>query len=226
MKDIIVHKQPKSPVSEAYRGIRTNISFDNVDKSFKSILVTSPKEGEGKTTTLCNLAMTFAISGNKVIVVDTDLRRPKLHKLLEISNKNGLTDILLKGDDYRKYVNSSVHPNLDLITSGSIPDNPSEVLGSDAVKRLVEQLKKDYDYVFLDTPPVVPVNDAVIMSTYIDRVILVLASGEVEKEVAVKAVKDLQKVGAKILGTVLNKVPINKQKYNYYYYYSNELGDK
>jgi capsular exopolysaccharide synthesis family protein len=169
--------------------------------------------------------MTFALSGNRVIVVDTDLRRPKLHKLLEISNTNGLTDILLKGDDYRKYVNRSVHPNLDLITSGTIPDNPSEILGSDAVKRLIEELKKDYDYVFLDTPPVVPVNDAIIMSTYVDRVILVLASGEVEKEIAVKAVRDLQKVGAKILGTVLNKVPINKQKYNYYYYYSNELGE-
>jgi capsular exopolysaccharide synthesis family protein len=114
---------------------------------------------------------------------------------------------------------------LDLITSGTIPDNPSEILGSDAVKRLIEELKKDYDYVFLDTPPVVPVNDAIIMSTYVDRVILVLASGEVEKEIAVKAVRDLQKVGAKILGTVLNKVPINKQKYNYYYYYSNEMGE-
>jgi capsular exopolysaccharide synthesis family protein len=226
MRDIIVTKQPKSPVSEAYRAIRTNLGFANVDKSYKTILVTSPKVGDGKTTTLCNLAMAFAIADYRVLVVDTDLRRPRLHKFMQISNKRGLTDILLNGDDYKNYIYTSMHPNLDMITSGNIPNHPSEILSSKAMKSFVDSIKADYDYVFFDTPPVIPVNDAVILSTFIDRVLLVIGSGEVEKEIAVKAVKSLEDVGAHFLGVVLNKVPINKQKYNYYYYYNNDKREK
>ena len=225
MKELIVYQDPKSPISEAYRGIRTNLQFANVDHSFKSILVTSSTAGEGKTTTLCNLAATLADSGQKVVILDCDLRKPRIHKFFGISNQSGVTDILLKGDDYNNYTHESYHKNISIIPSGKIPTNPSERLNSAAMKRFIDKLKEDFDYIFIDTPPVVPVTDAVIMSTYIDKVVLVCASGTLDIEMAKKAKESLEKVGASFLGVVLNKIPVNAQKYHYYYYYKNDEGD-
>lgn len=226
MKELIVYHKPKSPISEAYRGIRTNLQFSNVDRSYKSILVTSSTAGEGKTTTLCNVAATLADSGNRVMILDCDLRKPRIHKFFEISNQTGVTDILLNGDDYKPYVHVSDHKNIFVITSGNIPSNPSELLNSEAMRKFIEKLKEDYDYIMIDTPPVVPVTDAVIMSTYIDRVILVCASGDIDIELGKKATESLTKVGANILGVVLNKMTVNSQKYAQYYYYNDKEGDK
>jgi len=224
LKELIVYQSPKSPISEAYRGIRTNLQFSNVDHSYQSILVTSATVGEGKTTTLCNVAATLADAGNRVIIVDCDLRKPRIHKFFTISNQVGLTDILLKGDDYIPYVYKTPHANLFVLPSGNIPSNPSELLNSDTMRRFIERLKVDYDYVLIDTPPVVPVTDAVILSTYIDRVILVCASGQLDIELGKKAKDALVKVGANILGVVLNKMSVNAQKYSYYYYYKEKEG--
>lgn len=224
MKELIVKNSPKSPISEAYRGIRTNLQFANVDKNFKTIMVTSATAGEGKTTTLCNVAATLADAGNKILIMDCDLRKPRIHKFFNLSNAIGVTDILLNGYDYKKFVNKIEYNNISVLTSGHIPKNPSELLSSEAMKKFIELLKMEYDYIMIDTPPVVPVTDGVIMSTYIDRVIMVCSSGELNIDMGKRAKESLEKVGANILGVVLNKVPMNAKKYEYYYYYHQKDG--
>lgn len=222
MKELIVKHLPLSPISEAYRSIRTNIQFANVDGIFKSILVTSPTAEEGKTTTLCNVAATLADAGQRVIIIDCDLRKPRIHTFFELSNEYGVTDILFKNDDYKKFMHKSYHENIDIITSGKIPTNPSELLNSASMKKFIDVLKDNYDYVFIDTPPVVPVTDAVIMASYIDRVMLVCSSGELEIELGKQAKASLDSVGASLLGIVLNKLPVNKKRYQYYYHYKSK----
>jgi capsular exopolysaccharide synthesis family protein len=226
VKELIVHNSPKSPISEAYRAVRTNIEFANIDQNLKTILVTSATAGEGKTTTLCNVAMTFADVGKKIIIIDCDFRKPRVHKFFGISNKEGVTDVLLSAEDYKKFLHRGYHPHMDIIPAGRIPNNPSEILYSEAMKAFIEQLKVDYDHVFVDTPPVIPVTDAVIMSGYIDGAILVCSSGSIEIELAKKAKESLEKVGANLLGVVLNKIQAKNQRYQNYYYYYNETGEK
>lgn len=222
MKELIVKNAALSPISEAYRSIRTNIQFSNVDGEFKAILVTSSTAGEGKTTTLCNVAATLADDGQRVIIVDCDLRKPRVHAFFEISNEFGVTDILYKNEDYKKFMHKSYHENIDIITSGKIPTNPSELLNSAKMKKFINVLKENYDYVFIDTPPIVPVTDAVIMASYIDRVILVCSSGQLEIEHGKQAKAALDSVGANLLGIVLNKMPVNKKRYQYYYNYKSK----
>lgn len=216
---MIVHNTPKSPISEAYRGIRTNLLFSNVDNNVKTILVSSATSGEGKTTTLCNLAMTIADSGKRTIIVDCDLRKPRIHKFLELSNATGVTDVLLRSEHYSTFVQKGIHQNLHVLTSGKIPSNPSEILNSEAMKNLIQTLREDYDYVFIDTPPIAPVTDTVILSTFTDRVIIVCSSGELDIDMAKKAKEKIERVGGKILGVVLNKVKLKGKKYQYYYQY-------
>ena len=224
MKELILKKLPKSPISEAYRGIRTNLEFANIDKNYRTIMVTSSTAGEGKTTTLCNVAAAMADNGSRVLILDCDLRKPRIHKFFELSNASGLTDILLRGDDYKQYVQDINYKNISVITAGSIPKNPSELLSSEAMKKFISVVKEDYDYVMIDTAPVVPVTDAVIMSTYIDGVIIVCSSGNINIEMAKKARESLTRVGANILGVVLNRVPVDAKKYAYYYYYHQNDG--
>lgn len=219
MKELIVRNNPKSPISEAYRSIRTNLQYANIDKKFKTILVTSATAGEGKTTTLSNIAATLADAGNRVLIVDCDFRKPRIHKFFGLSNKQGLTDILLESLDYKEQLQKIQYDNIWVLPSGTIPKNPSEILLSSAMKNFLEKIKEDYDYILFDTPPVIPVTDATIMSTYIDGAILVCASGELNIDMGKKAKESLEKVGANILGVVLNKVPMNAKKYEYYYYY-------
>lgn len=219
MKDLIVKKHPKSPVSEAYRAVRTNIQFANIDKDTKTILVTSATPGEGKSTTLSNVAITLADAGNKVLIMDCDFRKPKVHKTFEISNAVGITDLLLSGEDFQAHVHKAIHKNLHILTAGRVPSNPSEILDSKTMKQFIEHLKTFYDFILIDTPPVLPVTDAVILSTYVDKVILVCASGEVAIDYAKRAKESLDKVGADILGVVINKINIKSRNHYYYYYY-------
>lgn len=219
MKDLIVKKHPKSPVSEAYRAVRTNIQFANIDKDTKTILVTSATPGEGKSTTLSNVAITLADAGNKVLIMDCDFRKPKIHKTFEISNAVGITDLLLSGEDFDTHLHKSIHKNLHILTAGRVPSNPSEILDSKTMKQFIEHLKKFYDFILIDTPPVLPVTDAVILSTYADKVILVCASGDVAIDYAKRAKESLEKVGADIMGVVINKINIKSRNHYYYYYY-------
>lgn len=221
MKELIVNNNPKSPITEAYKSLRTNIQFANVDGDVKTLIFTSATSSEGKTTTLSNVALTLADLGYKVLVMDCDLRKPRIHRVFEISNAEGLTDMLLSGKDYRSYLAKDLYSNLDVLPSGKIPTNPSEILSSEKMKNFTEKLKEDYDYILIDTPPLLPVTDAAIVASYIDGVILVCASGVIEIEGAKKAKDSLEKVKANVLGVVLNKVPIKGQKYSNYYYYAN-----
>lgn len=228
MKDLIVFNKPKSPISEAYRSIRTNIQFANIDRNIKSIIVTSATKSEGKTTTLSNLAVTMADMGKKVIVVDCDLRRPKIHKTFDLTNIGGISDILLNSANYIDYIKTTDIKNLEILTAGQIPSNPSEMISSKSMRKLLEQIKGDYDYMFIDVPPVGVVTDASILATIVDGVILVCASGGVEIELARLAKQTLTNVGANILGVVLNKVNLESKSaysshYSYYYeYYGKE----
>lgn len=226
MKDIKSYVDQKSHVSEAYKTIRTNIAFSNIDQNIKTILVTSAQPSEGKTTTISNLAVSFAALDKKIIVIDCDLRRPSLHKQFNISNLHGLTDALIGSKPYFQCIQKTELENLDILTAGTIPPNPSEILSSNNMKTLVKGLSEYYDYVFLDSPPIGSVTDAAIISSYADGVILVCASNEVDKELAIISKERLQNVNAKILGVVLNKFDIDANKYYGYYYYSYGENDK
>ena len=219
IKDI-ASRDPKSPITEAYRTLRTNIQFASLDNPIKTIMTSSSIAGEGKSSTTFNLATVFAQTGAKVLVVDGDFRKPKIHRLAKMPNVNGLSDILINQSDYKESIVKSWNENMDLLFSGTIPPNPSELLNSKRMEKLIATLKEDYDYVFFDTPPVAIVTDAAILSTKIDGMILVSAVGEVEFSVAMRAVELLRNVNANILGSVLNKIPIQDKSYSYYYYAS------
>lgn len=259
MSELIVIRNPKSTIAESYRSIRTNIQFANVDKEVKTILVTSAVPEEGKTTTLANLAITMAQNNQKILVVDCDMRKPRIHKTFRgLSNRRGLSNLLMEQNDFHTYIQKIDVQNMiksleeeakksksknkkavqepivlhdtagaehviDVITAGTIPDNPSELLNSKAMKQLVDLFKDEYDYILFDTSPVIPVTDAVVMASYLDGVILVVTAGQASVEVIRRAKESLRMVEANILGVVLNKISIkDKKAYNSYYYYQSK----
>ena len=210
---------PKSTASESYRGIRTNILFSCAEVSPQVILVSSPGPREGKTMTSTNLAITMAQSGSKVVQLDCDLRRPKLHRMFGLAKDRGITNLLVGNASFEEVVVHSKVPNLDLIFSGPIPPNPSEMLGSKRMTELIDELRKRYTRIIIDSPPITAVTDAVILAKAVDGVVLVIRAGQTVREVAKNSVHQLQSVGGNILGAVLNAVDIGKDKYYYYYYY-------
>lgn len=223
-ESLIFFRDPKSPVSEAYRTLRTNIQFSGVDKALKIITITSSDAGEGKTTIICNLAITMALSGKKVILIDADLRKPRVHSKFMISNETGLTNILAQKKPLESVIKTASVKDLDIITSGPIPPNPSELLQSESMGNFLEDLKKKYDYILLDTPPVGMVTDAAILAAKSDGIILVVTSGKTHIDEAKRAKQLLLNVDAKILGVVLNKVNRYEKGYyqKYYRYYEDE----
>ena len=220
MQKYLIKDNPTSPIAEAYRKIATNIEFSNIDNEIKTIMITSAKQDEGKTTTICNLVMVMTELKKKILLIDLDLRKPAVHKTFKISNKQGLTDILINKDDYKSYLHN-VYQGLDILTTGMIPANPTEIINSKALKELIKEMSKSYDYIFIDAPPVMLVSDPITISTYSDAVILAIEHGKTEKELAKKAVESLKQVNANIIGAVLNNIPVSKQS-NYYYYRSYE----
>ena len=217
-------EDPKSIVSEAFRTLRTNIQYANIDKDIKAITVTSPSQREGKSTVSANLAFSLAESGKKTLIVDCDMRKPRLHKLFGVTNLDGLTRYLMgeiEGEEGFKKVKGVT--GLDILTSGPVPPNPAELLGSNRMKDFLKGLEESYDYIILDSPPIGLVTDSAILSTISDGTILVLEVGQTQTEVAVHATELLQQVNAKILGVVLNKIPVRgNQYYNYKYYQYNQ----
>lgn len=219
--ELITLNNPKSPSAEAYRTLRTNIQFSNVDGDLKTLCVTSSGPGEGKTTTATNLAETFAQAGNRVLIIDADLRRPCVHKVFKLSNHKGLTNVLANQysiDDVTQVTGTEV----TIITSGPIPPNPSELLGSQKMKDIITQLKQLYDVIIIDASPVGVVTDAAILSTIVDGTILVVASGKTEVDGAKRAKQLLENVGARIVGVVMTMMPVSKKGYYGYQYYSYE----
>lgn len=223
---IMAYENPKSPVAEAYRTLRTNIQFSCIDKKVKTIVVTSAGPGEGKSTVASNLAVSITQADKKVLFIDCDLRKPKIHTFFRMRNGEGLTNILVKDLDYKEAINKINYiENFHVLTAGPIPPNPSELLGSKKMKGFIEKVKDEYDMVILDAPPVGMVTDAAILSTIVDGTIFVCAVGEANIEATKVAKNLLDKVNANILGVVLNKVPVKGggyYKYHYYNYYNYE----
>ena len=219
-RGFIVEDKPKSIAAEAYRTLRTNIQYSSFDKEIKTIAVTSSEPAEGKSTVSGNLALSFAQNDKKVILLDCDLRKPSVHKNFRISNIKGLSEVLLGKVDINEAIQTR-NDNLDVLTSGKIPPNPSEMLSSMAMTNLLEGLKEKYDVIILDTAPLKAVTDAQILATKVDGTILVTRAERTKREAVIEAKNLLEKVGANIIGTVLHAVENNKNKY-YYYYGSDE----
>lgn len=226
MSRIISVRNPKSPIAEAYRGIRTSIEFSNLDEELKVITVTSSMQNEGKSTVMANLAVSFANLDKKVLIMEGDLRNPSVHRMFNISNIKGLTDILLQNKVFADCVHCTDIKNLHVLTCGAMPPNPSEMLSSKKIKDFINSLREYYDYVFIDAPPIGIVTDAGIISTYSDGCIFVVGSGEADIEMAKYAKERLEKVGANILGVVLNKFDASGANGYYNYYYEEETGRK
>lgn len=218
---LITQHDKKSPVSEAYRAIRTNLQFAGAGKQLQLISFTSATPSEGKSTTISNLSIVMAQDGKHVLLIDCDMRKPVQHKNFELPNR-GLSNCIATGAELDKVIQKEVFPNLDILPSGPVPPNPSELLGSDKMNEILEAVKEQYDFILLDMPPVLPVTDAAVMASKVDGVILVLSAGDISPEEAQRAKAQLEQGGANILGVILNKVPTQHRygyNYNYYYYY-------
>jgi capsular exopolysaccharide synthesis family protein len=214
---LITVADPRSPVSEAYRTLRTNLDFSSLDKPIKTMLVTSAGPGEGKSTVLANLAVTTAQAGRKVILVDCDLRRPTLHNIFNLKNDVGLTTMVV--DDAAMEsppLQYTGVEGLQLVSSGPLPPNPSELLGSRRMEDIIADLLERADVVLFDAPPVVAVTDAAVLATKVDGVLLVVNAGGTKRDYARAAKARLEKVNANLLGAVLNNVRFDVSLHRYY----------
>lgn len=218
---LITNGHARSRVAEAYRTLRTNMGFTEMDHPCRTVMITSSHMVEGKSTTASNLAIVMAQAGNHVLLVDCDLRKPLQHRLFNISNQVGFTSCLRQ----RALLDESFHPgpveHLTILPSGPLPPNPSELLASEQCKRIWADLKARYDYVFIDTPPVLLVADAAILAAQVDGVLLVVDSGRTRIDHAQQSKEQLTKANAHIIGVVLNKVKTEDDKQ--YYYYSEDV---
>lgn len=221
-RPIITSQNPKSPVSEAYRTLRTSIEFSRVDGELKSIMITSATPGEGKSTTAANLAAVYAQADKRVLIIDADLRKPTLHYAFNLSNRIGLTSYLAGQSKLEYCITVSEENQVDVLPSGPLPPNPAEMLSSKRMKNMLEELRAQYDILLIDTPPVLAVTDAQIVATLCDGVLLVVNSGKVKREQAAKAQASLNHVKARILGVVLNSVERSSSDSHYYYYYGRQ----
>ncbi|MFE8701763.1 CpsD/CapB family tyrosine-protein kinase [Cytobacillus sp. FJAT-54145] len=216
-RQLITKRNPRSPISEQYRTIRTNIEFSSIEEKIRSIAVTSSGPGEGKSTTVANLAIVFAQQGKKVLLIDADMRKPTVHYTFHLNNFHGLTNILTKQKSLSETVNETEVENLYVLTSGPIPPNPAEILGSKAMDELLEEIYNKFDLVLMDTPPVLAVTDAQILANKSSGTILVVNSGKTEVDAALKAKELLLNSKGKLLGVVLNQKKAKESQYYYYY---------
>ncbi|EPD53878.1 capsular exopolysaccharide family protein [Paenisporosarcina sp. HGH0030] len=216
---LITIENSKSPISEQYRTLRTNIQYSSVDKELKSIIITSPNPGEGKSTTIANLAIVFAQQGKKVLLVDADLRKPTIHYTFNINNTKGLTNLLMKKASLGDVIQQTPVLNLFLLPSGTIPPYPAELLQSEMMSQLMDRLKASFDLILFDTPPILAVADAQILANKCDGSILVVKSGSTEKEGAVRSKDILMSSRSKLLGVVLNNKMMKDSPYQTTYYY-------
>jgi capsular exopolysaccharide synthesis family protein len=209
---------PRSSIAEAYRDLRTSLQFARPDEPLKVLLVTSSGPGEGKSTTVANLGVVMAHAGSKVLLIDGDLRRPSLDKYFGFNNQFGLTNALFDDANLGMYIRSTPLDNLKVLTSGPLPPNPSELLGAHKMKSLLAHLRQEYDTVVVDTPPVGTISDALVLSPECDGVVVVVQAGGLPREVVQRCKARLDSANARLLGVVLNKVDIEREKQYYYYY--------
>lgn len=213
--DLITLTDPRSPVSEAYRTLRTNLSFYSLDNPIRSLVVTSPAPNEGKSTTIANLAVTVAQSGRRTILVDCDLRRPSLHDLFGLKAEPGFTDLVL-ADNLALPLQETAVENLWLLASGTKPPNPADLLGAQKVDQLIVRLQEEADMVLFDAPPVIAVTDAAVIGAKVDGVLLVIQAGKTKRDHAERAKEMLEKAKVRIVGVTLTNAPKDKAMSGYY----------
>lgn len=224
--ELVAVHSPKSTASESFRGIRTGILFSSADDAPQVLLVTSSGPREGKTICAANLAVTMAQAGSRVLIIDCDMRRPRLHKVFDMPRDVGISSVLIGESELTKAIVHTQIDNLDMLPVGQIPPNPSELLGSKKmVQVIVDVLKEGYDRIIIDSPPVTAVTDAVVLSRIVDGVLLIIRSGETPRQLIQNAVERLHAVNANILGAILNAVKTGRDSYYYYQYYYYYYGD-
>jgi capsular exopolysaccharide synthesis family protein len=217
INQLITVSEPRSPISEAYRTLRTNLDFASLDKALKTLVVTSAGVGEGKSTTLANLAVVSAEAGRKVILVDADLRRPTLHQVFGLENDKGLTTAMMDESFLASPpLQKTSVDGLLVLTSGPLPPNPADLMGSRRMEEVIAALGEEADQVFFDTPPVVAVTDAAVLATKVDGVLLVVSAGKTKRDYARTAVQRLEQINARLVGTVLTNVQMGAGFQGYY----------
>jgi len=213
----LLDEGPESPHAEAYRVLRTNILFSRKDEKLNTITVVSGGAGEGKSTTLFNLAAVFAQNGQRVLIVDSDLRRPSIHKFLRVSNSIGLTNYLLKQNTLEEVIQTTLMPTLDFMPSGKLPSSSLGILNSVQMKDMIKDLKRRYDFVFFDSPPIMGVSDASILASEVDLSLQVIQYRKYPQAMTIRAKQMVEKVGGTLIGVVLNNINMSQDE-NYYYY--------
>jgi len=230
-KEVIAHRDPKSPISEIFRTLRTNIQFMNTSKKMKTLLVTSTLPGEGKSWVTSNLAVTFAQAGKKVVLIDADMRKGRQYVIFGTSPRPGLSNYLSQiefdedentAEDITDYIQETDVQNLYLIPAGNVPPNPSELLVSSQMISLLDELKEICDIIIIDGTPCELVTDSVILSRIVDSTIVVTAHKITKKEALERVIKNIQNVGGKLAGVVVNKIPVSGKEYEEKYYYYGE----
>lgn len=230
-RELITQRDPKSPVSEVFRTLRTNIQFMNANKKLKTLLITSTFPSEGKSWVASNLAVTFAQADNKVILIDADMRKGRQYTIFGVSPRPGLSNYLSGMDvpegqepDITKYLQKTEIENLLIMTAGNIPPNPSELLVSPQMNKMLEDLKQACDIIIIDGTPCELVTDSVILSRIVDSTVVVTAHKETKKDNLERIIKNIQNVGGHLAGVVVNKMPVSVKKYNEKYYYYGSTG--
>lgn len=230
-RDLAVQKKPRSTFAEAFRSIRTNLLLSSAEHKPGVILITSPGPYEGKSLTAINLALILVQTGERVLLIDGDMRKPRVYKVFGLDDSKGLSTLLTGHSDIKEVVFESAIPYLYLLPSGPNPPNPAELLGSGKMAEIIAELRKKFEYVIIDSPPLIAVTDSVVLSTIVDGVVIILKAGQTTKELAKRAHKNLKEINAKIIGAVLNEVDFERDRYYYYYpyyykYYKHYSGEK
>ena len=216
--ELISIDEPDSIAAEAYRALRTSIQFASIDKDIKTLVVTSTNPGEGKSSVVINLGVVIAQIGKRVLLIDADLRNPSLYRNLDIDNKEGLSTMFLKNETMDKYIRQYAVNNLFILPSGPPPPNPSEVLASERMKQFIAQAKEKFDFIVFDSPPLLPVTDAAVLSKICDGTVLVVRSSKTVIEAAHRVKTILENLKVNILGVVITDVDQRKEHYYYYDY--------
>jgi non-specific protein-tyrosine kinase len=212
---LITLSDPRSPISEAYRTLRTNLSFSSLDDPIRTLVVTSAAPDEGKSTTVANLAVTMAQGGKRTILVDCDLRRPTLHDLFNLPAEPGLTNLLLEDGDQQLLLETQIE-GLQLLTSGPLPPNPADLLGSVKIDQIIADLVSKTDIVLFDAPPVIAVTDATVLGSKVDGVLLVISAGKTRREHAARAKELLERANVRVIGAALINAPKDSSIGGYY----------